>query len=69
MSVQVAPSSKLEGAVPVQTLSPKIESFTEVSVTLKIADNAPLRDYELWVVTDGGSSNKLKFKVVAAPEQ
>lgn len=38
-------------------------------MTLKIADNAPLRDYELWVVTDGGSSNKLKFKVVAAPEQ
>lgn len=66
VSVRVTPDSRVDGAIPVQVVSPKIESPTTISVTLKINKKAPIGDYSVVAVTEGGTSAPLNFKVVAA---
>jgi archaellum component FlaG (FlaF/FlaG flagellin family) len=66
VAVFVRPNSRVDGGVPIEADSPKILSPTSISVTLKINKKAPTGDYSITVVTQGGASSGLSFKVVAA---
>lgn len=68
VAVFVRPNGRVDGAVPIEVESPKIESPTSISATLKINKKAPIRDYSILVITEGGASSPLSFKVLAAAE-
>lgn len=68
IAVFVRPNRRVDGAIPIEVESPKIESPTSISATLKINKKAPIREYSLVVITEGGASSPVSFKVLAAAE-
>jgi len=61
--ILVTPNDRVDGELPIHLVSEEVKSATSIMISMKIAGDAPAKEYEIRVITSAGISNPQRFKV------